>query len=354
MILIVHKDVFLFGIDDIKSAYFSHAMRERNNPISLIRDIQDEILCDVAFLALRHSGIESDLVAIDPSFSAYGSTSFIRALEVDAGGQAQRYAMRVQYSEPYSSHDYSEIELLVHGICKDAGITVPRIYATHYDIPENLRPPITFSIEELIQGQNGAQYAMQHPDSLDLLLQSMGTSLAAMHRLPIDGGFGHFKVDDARKGRLVGIHATYRDRIMGGLSRSLLHIAIRGCLEEDQIRDIFDYYKTAPIIDELGREDTCLLQGDSGLHNLLVDTKAAPVSRIITLDFGEAQGGSKIHDLAIASLSLYRCGLAKHSASLMDAYQAQGGKLPSHLDESLRTIRLRGALSVLGVQIKTA
>lgn len=303
----------------------------------------------VAATALDAAGVEFDDLRIDLSVADKGTTSIVHALHLGLEGQWTKYALRVQPLAPTTlkRYDYSSAERLVQQRCVAAGICTPRLVATEQDVEPEERPLFTFSVEEFLTGESGSSFIARRPDERHAVAYAMGALLARIHSQEAEGGVGRFKMEAIVEQKLMGEHDSYRERVFGHLLYSLRLLRLSEYLDRGHVAAIADYYRSTPLLDALDSERMSILHGDYGVHNVRVLGAGAHSARVAVVDFGDAQSGPGVQDLAVASFFLYRSNIPDAWPSLLTGYRSGGGVLPDHFEASLRMLRLRMTLCML-------
>ena len=79
-----------------------------------------------------------------------------------------------------------------------------------------------FIVVEKLQGINGAKLLELDPDANETIAFNMGATMAKLHQLDIiDSGFGPLDNEQARTGKLAGIHDTYKEHITASLQSNV-------------------------------------------------------------------------------------------------------------------------------------
>lgn len=315
---------------------------------------EDRLLGSEDLLYLANSTLDAAGICfadldLEPEPCSYGTTSLVHKIRLFTPEGVKDHVLRIQPLTPIvkKRYGYSAVERLVQQKCTQAGIYTPRILATDQHLPPDDRPLFTFSIEEFIPGVNGSEFATTQPDRAPLLLQQMGVILAHIHQQRPDNYIGPFRTEEAiAHQKLIGTFGTYRERIMAGLSCSLRRLRLYEYLEPDQANALFTYYSEDPLIDTIGKEAMVLLHGDYGPHNVRVHDEHESM-RVAVIDFGDAQTGPVVQELAVTNVFMRRAGLIAMWPALLEGYLCGGGQLPKHFDTSLLALRLRMSISLL-------
>jgi aminoglycoside phosphotransferase (APT) family kinase protein len=296
-------------------------------------EVTDEWLRLAAQECLDGAGYAVGPLAVGHAATDSSASSLCRFLQDEQGNA---YAVLTGHN-PHE-RDYGNAMAAVGDRYRDAGIDTPRIFATH----NNAAPPLlrAVMVQESTPGVIGFEYVHDQQTATDTA-RRMGTLLAQMHTVRVDSGYGFFDDRAAADLELRGRHASYRDHIMAGLRPMLDHLVGYGTVDEGQADALHDYFAMARHITELERMPARVLHGDFGLHNVLIDDET---QRLSVIDFGEAQAGPAIQDIAAATFPWRFLDKWNTWDDFLTSYEGAGGDLHDTFPQALQVIRLRYAI----------
>ena len=188
---------------------------------------------------------------------------------------------------------------------------------------------IAFQVIEKCKGTAIKKWLEVNPRDEDKIMLEAGKTLAKLHTIKVDG-FGPFDNEEAKQGRLIGIHNNFAKSVRAGLKKSLVHLIDFNVITQEQ----------AKLLDDLYHENNPLLKYEQGvlIHKDFVDWNLLTDGDRITgiLDWDECASGDPIADIASWSSMTPLSRLDK----FLEGYFSDNPR-PEFFDEKLQLLSLR-------------
>lgn len=188
---------------------------------------------------------------------------------------------------------------------------------------------IAFQVIEKCQGIAIKKWIESNPKDVDKIMIEAGSTLAKLHKIEVEG-FGPFDNEEAKKGRLVGIHDSFAKSVRAGIESSLATLVDFKIITPDQSK----------ILNELYKENSPLLKCEKGvlIHKDFVDWNLLTDGIKITgiLDWDECASGDPVADIASWSSMTPSSRVDK----FLEGYFQNKSK-PELFDEKLQLLILR-------------
>jgi aminoglycoside phosphotransferase (APT) family kinase protein len=321
-----------------------------------IATVHPDTLIHIAGSALEAAGVDTTNYAltVSPAFGETGSDYQVKKLtiqSVTASSIAARpnyFALRFRPSRANTEEPiYIDQEFVVSTRIRDHGIPTPEVIADTIEIDPREAPNLDLTVTSFVEGMGGYALIHKKPEAVLSVVQYLGAMLARLHEIDVDGGYGYFDRDMALEGgHLVGQCPTYDLRLQEGLTRSLQTLIENDYLTPQRAAELYELFTDSPIANKVCAEKAVLLHGDCAPHNIIVNSSDREQPYTV-IDFGEAQAGPPLHDLAITSafLTYYDYGYGDLTSRLLEAYRKNGGVLPADAEAQLTFLRHRIAVS---------
>lgn len=231
---------------------------------------------------------------------------------------------------------YFHVESLASQIAFNNGIPAYKTYLTHDLESDN---DISYQVIERLPGDTIQTYLKTNPEKEKHLVFEMGKTMAKLHRIKVNG-FGPFKNEEAKKGNLIGTHASLSDSINAGLSENLERLVKYDVLTQEIADKMKKLFENNPL---LTIDTPVLIHNDFADWNLLTD------GNVITgvIDWDECVGGHPIQEIACWSTFFD----PERLPLFLDGYFSETKK-PDNFEELFQLFRLRYTISKMALRTK--
>src|SRR3972149_6919097 len=231
---------------------------------------------------------------------------------------------------------YFFVEKLVLKLAKKHAIPVPLILEVH---ESKTTEDMDFVLMTQASGITMDVLLAKDKSLEKQLLYECGKPMAKIHEIKVEG-FGPFNNQQAKNGKLIGLHRSYHDFIHAGLDENIQRLRrykIINIEQANNFKKIFAEKNFEP------PNDSRLIQNDFADWNLLTDGKTLTG----VLDWDECHAGDPVADLACWSPFF---DLARIE-NFMRGY-TEIAKLPDDYEERFHFYRLRYTISKMALRIK--
>lgn len=259
-----------------------------------------------------------------------GNVNIVRKVKIDG----KEYVARMHPQGVKNGYFY--VEKLVLDLARQHNLPTPEIIEIHETSDEN---DMDFIIMSVSPGITMDVFLSRDKSQEKSLLIDCGMKMAQIHKISVEG-FGPFNNNQAKHGKLIGLHANYHDFIHVGLDENLdrlIRFGILSASQAKQMKTIFTEINFEPI------NGPRLVHNDFADWNLLTDGKEIAA----ILDWDECHAGDPIADLACWStfFTMHRY------ESFLKGYSTIG-KLPDDYEKRFHFYRLRYTISKMALRIK--
>ncbi|MFH2019499.1 MAG: phosphotransferase [bacterium] len=259
-----------------------------------------------------------------------GNVNIVRKIKLNG----KPYVVRMHPAGVKNGYFYSE--KMVLDLAYMHIIPVPIVIEVH----EATSPQdMDFMLMTLSEGTTMAVVLEKDNSNEDELLIDCGHKMAQIHEIMVDG-YGPFDNQQAKAGKLVGLHSSYHDFVHAGLAENIDRLIKYEVITEqqaDHFRMVFEDKNFEPV------DGPRLVHNDFADWNLLTD--GHQISAV--LDWDESHAGDPVADLACWSTFF----TIERMVKFMEGYK-QVGTLPNDYDERFHFYRLRYTISKMALRIK--
>lgn len=234
------------------------------------------------------------------------------------------------------NNEYFYAESLAASIALDHGLPAYKTLGIH-DL-EN-EDDISYQIIEKLPGDTVQFYLKNHGEAEDDLVYQMGITMANLHKIKVEG-FGPFKNDEAKNGKLVGRYKNLSDAINAGLEENLERLINNGVLKEEVAEKMKELFTNNPLLDI---KEAVLVHNDFADWNLLTDGMS--ITGII--DWDECVGGYSVEEIACWSTFFEPERLNK----FLEGYFSVAKKM-DNFEKIFELLRLRYTISKMALRTK--
>ena len=296
----------------------------------------------------RHSGItdaelleavnrelkKGKLVSIKPlNKDAQESLGFVNSVRVGVLENGKQVIIRCHPKGIKNGYFYTES--LVASKAKALGLPAYGTLAIHDLSGDN---DVAFQVIEKIEGVALKKWLEARPEDTQKLSYETGKSMAKLHKIRVEG-FGSFDNEEAKKGRLVGVHKKFSGFVRGSLENNLASLVQYGTVTAAQ----------ASKINSLFSADNPLLQCEQAVvvHNDFVDWNLLTNGQEINgvLDFDECVAADPICDIA----SWSSMSPLSRLDSFLGGYFGNQPR-PENFDDKLKLISFRWVISNMSLR----
>ena len=297
----------------------------------------------------RHSAISNDelfdkinceltgdkLKYIEPlDLDAQTSLGNVNSIRVGVLESGKKVIIRCHPKGVRNGYFYSES--LASSLALENGIPAYKTYLIHDLESEN---DISFQVIEKLSGDTVQFFLRNNPDMEDKMVFEMGKTMANLHKIKVEG-FGPFSNDDAKNGRLKGIHSSLNDSMNAGLEENLERLVKYDVISSEiaeKMRNLF-------LNNSLLEFDTpVLIHNDFADWNLLTDGDT--ITGVI--DWDECVGGHPIQEIACWSTFFD----PERINSFLEGYFSVSPKC-DNFEELFQLFRLRYTISKMALRTK--
>ena len=285
-------------------------------------------------LAVNKELKSSKLIGIEPRTDESQETlGFVNSVRVGVLVDGTKVIIRCHPKGIKNGYFYAES--LAAKKALELGLPAFKTYAIHELHDEN---DFAFQVIEKIEGTALKKWLEKHPEDIQKLSYETGKMMAKFHHIEVDG-FGSLDNEQAKEGKLIGLHKNLASFVRASLPKNL---------------DSLVHYKTitkqqAEKINTLFAEDNPLLKCSSGvlIHNDFVDWNLLTDGKKITgiLDFDECAAGDPTFDIASWSSMTPQYRLD----SFLSGY-FEGRQKPENFEDKLKLISFRWVISNMSLR----
>lgn len=284
--------------------------------------------------------INSELVGdklkyIEPfDVNAQTSSGNVNSIRIGVLESGKKVIIRCHPKGVRNGYFYSES--LASKISLDYKIPTYKTYTIHDLSSED---DISYQVIEKLRGDSIQFYLREHPEKEEALVYEMGKTMAQIHKIKVDG-FGPFRNEEAKKGRLVGTFKTLDDSTNAGLEENLERLIKYNIISKEVADKMRKLFKNNPLLDF---KEPVLVHNDFADWNLLTDGKT--ISGVI--DWDECVGGHPIQEIACWSTFFD----PERINSFLKGYYSETKK-PENFEQIFQLFRLRYTISKMALRIK--
>lgn len=231
---------------------------------------------------------------------------------------------------------YFYVESLAAKIALDNGLPAYKTILIHELQGED---DIAYQVIEKLDGHTVQFTLKDEPQKEEKLVYEMGVMMARIHKIKAQG-FGPFNNDEAKKGKLLGLHNTLSEAINAGLDENLERLVTYNILTEEIAKKMRSLFINNPLLDV---KTSVLVHNDFADWNLLTD------GEIITgiIDWDECVAGHPIEEIACWSTFFD----PDRIYPFLKGYFSEASK-DDNFDELFNLFRLRYTISKMALRIK--
>lgn len=232
---------------------------------------------------------------------------------------------------------YFHVESLAAQKALDAGLPAYRTFAIH-DLEDE--EDFAFQICQKLPGDTVKTWLSKHPEDEAQLVKDMGVRMAELHQISVTG-FGPFNNDQAKMGKLVGMHKNFGQAVRAGLDFNLGVLAERNILTKQQARAIDKLMAAGNPL--LNCEKPVLIHNDFADWNVMTD--GTRVTGMI--DWDECVAGDPVMDIACWSTFFE----PERLGGMLAGYWSVAAK-PDDFEEKFQLLRLRYTVSKMTLRVR--
>lgn len=236
--------------------------------------------------------------------------------------------------------EYFHVESLIADTISEMGLPTYKTYLIHELEDEN---DIAFQLIEKCEGVALKKWFEKHPEDVERLTYETGKLLSEFHNIAVSG-FGPFDCEQAKKGKIVGVHKDFISSVRAGLTRNLKVLEKYKVLTKIQSKKIDDLFNVNNPL--LICEQAVLVHADWVDWNLLT-SDGRKISAI--LDFGDCMGSDPIADIAFWSS---RTSLDRIDAFLSGYFENR--IKPKDFDDKFKLLSLRCVIMSMATRVQRA
>lgn len=231
---------------------------------------------------------------------------------------------------------YFYAETLVANKLLEHGLVSYKTYAIH-DL-EN-EDDFAFQVISKLQGVPVQTWLEKNPNDEKNLIHEVGATMAKMHQIKVDG-FGPFDNDEAKQGKLIGLHNTFTSAVNASFDFNLDVLTRTNTINESQAQSLYELFEDNPL---LKFDQPVLVHNDFADWNQLTDGKS--ITGIIDLD--ESVGGHPVSDIACWSTFFDPSRLDL----FLEGYFSVSPEI-EHYQELYELLRLRYTISKMTLRLR--
>lgn len=232
---------------------------------------------------------------------------------------------------------YFHSEAAAAHYAKEAGLPSYDTLAVHDYVGGD---DFAFHVLEKLSGIAIKKWLEAHPNDEATLLPQIGRMMARLHKIKVEG-FGPFDNEQAKSGRLIGLHPTFSEALNAGLAFNLEVLQKEGMITNEQSKKITGLFSSGNKI--LAISNAVLVHNDFADWNLLTDGQGVTG----VLDWDECVGGDPISDIACWSTFFD----PERLQGFLDGYW-QVSENPEDFQDKFELLRLRYVLSKMTLRLR--
>lgn len=231
---------------------------------------------------------------------------------------------------------YFHVESLAADIAIKNGIPSYKTYLIHDLDSDN---DISLQVIEKMKGDTISLLVKDKPELEDKIVYNMGVVLAKINQIEVDG-FGPFDNNEAKKGKLIGLHRNLRDSVLAGLGENLERLVKYKLISQSRANRIKQLFTNNPLLNET---KSVLIHNDLAYWNALSDGENITA----VLDWDECVGGTAVQELACWSLFFSPDKVSK----VLEGYFSIHPKI-GNFDDKFKLLQLRYTISKMALRLK--
>jgi len=236
--------------------------------------------------------------------------------------------------------EFFHVESLIADTIAGIGIPTYKTYFIHRLENEN---DIAFQLIEKCNGTALKYWFEKHPEDINKLMHDAGMILSKIHSIHTIG-FGPFDSEQAKNGKLIGIHKDFISSVRAGLNRNLKVLEKYKVITNTESKKIDDLFNADNPL--LVCEQPVLVHTDLVDWNMLT-SDGCKISAI--LDYGDCVSSDPIVDIAFWSS---RTPLDRIDAFLSGYFESKAR--PEDFDEKFKLFSLRFVIMSMATRVQRA
>lgn len=231
---------------------------------------------------------------------------------------------------------YFYVESLASQIALKNNLPAYKTYCIHELENES---DISYQVIEKLDGDTVQFFLKEHPEKEEQLVVEMGKTMAKLHKIKVSG-FGPFLNEQAKKGRLVGLHHSLSKAINAGLEENLERLVTYNILSKEMADKMQKLFENNELLQS---NDSVLIHNDFADWNLLTDGNT--ITGII--DWDECVAGNPIEEIACWSTFF-------EPERIKPFLKGYFSEIPvyDNFDEMFQFMRLRYTISKMALRTK--
>lgn len=283
-----------------------------------------------------NANLEKDKLAYMKPFDENAQTSLGNVNSIRVGVLESGKEVIIRCHPKGVRNGYFYAESLASKLALENGLPAYKTYLIHE--LENERD-ISYQVIEKLDGNTVQSYLKEHSEKEEQLVVEIGKMMARLHKISANH-FGPFDNEQAKIGRLCGIHNSLKDSICAGLAENLERLVKYNILTKeiaDKMKELF--------------EDNELLHSDVSvlIHNDFADWNLLTDGNTITgiIDWDECVAGNPIQEIACWSTFFD----PERIKPFLKGYFSET-PIYDNFDEMFELMRLRYTISKMALRIK--